>query len=490
VEVNGYQIAPGSNLAGVDLSDCQLGELTSVTNSGDFDCPNGNDIDMVGSTREAASLQGAHLVHTNLSKAQLCKVSFVGADLSGANLADADLRWANFTDANLTGADLSGADISGAVFTRANMVGVSLRNILLTEQKYKRLSPFGELAAEIECFDYANMSGVDLSALDLSDVNFRGADLSGANLTSSTLLGTNFAGAQLVGATLTDTVSFEANFGGANLSGVIAERAKLENCNLYGAHVESANFEFAELRRADFTRCSAKRANFRDANLVGAALVEAFFNHADFTRANLEKADLASAVFVKANLSHAKLAGANLGHHFYSVRSFQNVERRRGVLSRDDSPRPGAKFMSANLQFAVLDGCDLTGASFVWAILSNASLVATQAPGAIFMGANLIGADFQGSVLEFASFSGAVVGDRPHTKEEEEWAYRWLHQAESDHNYSDGAAFPDRQVAEYTDRITRRTNFAKTRLRSANFIGVAMDKADFAGADLRDIQTQ
>lgn len=126
----------------------------------------------------------------------------------------------------------------------------------------------------------------------------------------------------------------------------------------------------------------------------------------------------------------------------------------------------------------------------MWAVLTNASLVAIQAPGAIFMGANLIGADFQDSALDFASFSGAVVGERPLTEEEEERANRWLHHTESEHNYSERAAFADRDVAEYTDRITRRTNFAKARLRSANFIGVAMDKADFAGADLQDIQTQ
>jgi hypothetical protein len=77
VEVNGYKIEPGADLAGADLAE-------------------------------------EYLVRANLYGANL-----TGANLTGADLTRANLTRANLTDADLTDADLTDADLTYTKFTRA-----------------------------------------------------------------------------------------------------------------------------------------------------------------------------------------------------------------------------------------------------------------------------------------------------------------------------------------------------------------------------------
>jgi hypothetical protein len=99
-------IAPGANLANVDLNN--------------------------------ANLQGANLNRANLTRADLATANLRGADLFHANLTGANMGWADLTNAqltranmavvnlrgaNLTGASLNGADLTGAYLRDANLTG-------------------------------------------------------------------------------------------------------------------------------------------------------------------------------------------------------------------------------------------------------------------------------------------------------------------------------------------------------------------------------
>ena len=80
----------------------------------------------------------------------------------------------------------------------------------------------------------ANLSGANLSSIELTQADLRGANLSGANLSSAELTqadlrGANLSGANLSSAELTQAFLNEANLRGANLSSAELTQAFLEN---------------------------------------------------------------------------------------------------------------------------------------------------------------------------------------------------------------------------------------------------------------------
>ena len=107
-------------------------------------------------------------------------------------------RWLNHEEdgerANLSGADLTHVDLSYVVLTDARLRGSNLNG--------------------------ADLSCVDLRGVNLSGAFLRGANLSGANLNHSNLSGANLSGADLTGVNLGDSNLTDARLSGANLSDV------------------------------------------------------------------------------------------------------------------------------------------------------------------------------------------------------------------------------------------------------------------------------
>jgi len=109
---------------------------------------------LTGIAWHGANLEGAWMMHSTLTHAQLldCScttVKLAYADLSSAVLWNARMNGAELYGANLTRAQLSGADVSNADFSYANMA-------------------------------YASLS-VDTNITNLASANFTGADLTGVN---------------------------------------------------------------------------------------------------------------------------------------------------------------------------------------------------------------------------------------------------------------------------------------------------------------------
>jgi uncharacterized protein YjbI with pentapeptide repeats len=103
-----------------------------------------------------------------------------------------------------------------------------------------------------------NLSGADLTKLNLSGANLRGADLSGATLSQANLTNADLTGANLEGALLNS-----ANLGGASLTGANLKSASLENADLSYAGFISANLEAANLKDAKLQFTNFRGANFR-----------------------------------------------------------------------------------------------------------------------------------------------------------------------------------------------------------------------------------
>lgn len=115
---------------------------------------------LVGAGLWATNLSRASLFGADLSNAWLRLAVLTGAQLKGANLSGAVLWVADLSGANLQNADLSGAQLQGA-----NLSGAELQEAKLTRAKLQEAR-----------FPRAQLEGADLSGAEL-----QGADLSRAD---------------------------------------------------------------------------------------------------------------------------------------------------------------------------------------------------------------------------------------------------------------------------------------------------------------------
>lgn len=140
------------------------------------------------------------------------------------------------------------------------------------------------------------------AALNLSGLNLVDVDLSGLDLTGSDLSGADLSRAKLAGATL-----FQVSLRGATMFRADLSKAELSAADLTGANLEEARLDGAGL---GFAVC--REASFVHADLHGATLSQADLSAADLRMARLEGSRLCSAVLVKASLAKANLSGADL----------------------------------------------------------------------------------------------------------------------------------------------------------------------------------
>lgn len=188
-----------------------------------------------------------------------------------------------------------------------------------------------------------DLTGADLSDLNLVGANLARADLSGAKLTGTNLSGSNLARAKLFRADLgqadlSRSILFKANFSQADLAG-----ANLNGSDLTGAFLIRANLSGAGLIKACLKGANLGQACLFRANLAGATLTQASFFKADLSEADLSETDLQGAnlqeaVLERTNLRSANAAGANLCF---------------------------ATLLRANLEGAVLDNCAVHGTT-IW----------------------------------------------------------------------------------------------------------------------------
>lgn len=190
----------------------------------------------------------------------------------------------------------------------------------------------------------------DLSGADLSEIDLAGANLARADLTAARLSGTNLGGANLSRARL-----FRADLSQADLS-----RANLFKTNLCQADLGGAN-----LNRADLTSALLIRANLSGASLLDACLNDANLGQASLFRSRLDKAVLRRTSFFKSDLTGADFSGADL-----AGANFQEAVLEETSLARANAAGANlcfATLLRANLEGAVLDNCAVYGAS-LWEV--------------------------------------------------------------------------------------------------------------------------
>ncbi len=199
--------------------------------------------------------------------------------------------------------------------------------------------------------DYSNS---DLSFLDLSNIDFKGATLYRANMFGVDLTHSNLKGANLSGVMLDRAIVVQSDFSGANLSGASLMRPSI-NISLDRNRADAPKFAGANLRAIRLT-AMMDGADFRGADLTDAKLGPhepradissmpgSLMRGSDFSGAILRRVDLmwaklAFSKFVGADLRDASLIGADLSRVDFS----------------------GADLTGADLTDADLDGAILAG---------------------------------------------------------------------------------------------------------------------------------
>jgi uncharacterized protein YjbI with pentapeptide repeats len=220
-----------------------------------------------------------------------------------------------------------------------------------------------------------NLSGKDLSNLDLAGLDFKAAILTKANLYGVDLTLSNLKGTDLAGAKLDRSIMMQADFSGANLEGATimapsvfstamidhADAPKFTGANLRGARI-AARLDGADFRNADLTNArigpndhtteagmapasKMLSVNFSGATMAGTDIREVDMTFGRFAGANLTGAklihvDLSRADFTGADLTGADLTGSDLeGANLTGVKGFDTVKGLASVVNLQSAQR-------------------------------------------------------------------------------------------------------------------------------------------------------
>jgi uncharacterized protein YjbI with pentapeptide repeats len=203
-----------------------------------------------------------------------------------------------------------------------------------------------------------DMTGINLKAQDLTELELHGLVLRGADLRETTLHSTNVD-------ELRDVRMDKAKGGYFHAEAFYncqCKDAQLE-CFFLGARAQGkdvfdSDFSHTNFHRGYFRYAEIARSKFKKSSLVDASLAESTINDCDFSGADFSQADLSGSVFRgSTKLTGAKFCGADLSNTNFG-----------------DSDLSKADFSGARLTGAILDKATLAGANFADAVLINVSL--------------------------------------------------------------------------------------------------------------------
>lgn len=310
---------------------------------------------------------------------------------------------------NLSGCDLSGLNLRSAVLSHADLTGANLSSVDLVGAQLGYAVLTG-----------ANLSGADLSGADLARVISGGilgqpAGLptgwrlvngyligSYANLSGADLAGIDLAGADLSGASL----GF-ANLAGTDLSGV----ARMDAVISFGITGTPSGLPSGwGLVNGYLAGPSSNLgdANLVNGNLAGLNLHASFLARARLAGANLSGADLSNVNMANADLAGAIVTGTNLTGADLANAVLTGVVS-GGIVGQPTALPAGWALVNGTLAEVVSQCADAPAPGINWSgcDLSGRNLIRADLTGANLSGANLTGAYLGYSTLSGANLSAA-----------------------------------------------------------------------------------
>lgn len=265
----------------------------------------------------------------------------------------------------------------------------------------------------------ANLDGRDLSGFDLTHINLEGASLRGAILSNARLTGANLAGADLEGALLFRTALDGASLCRARLAKTNASQVRLDYADLSGADLVHAYLGESSCIGARFVGVTGEHTAFHGAVLAQASFAGARLEQAGFDEASLDGASFVGATLVRALFFKARLAGVRFDGASFEGVSFEGSELDGATFAGAKGARTNfseagleaadfrwsrfhhSHFTKARAEAACFDAADLTGARFFKADLTSTT----------FHRAKLVSVDFGKARLDATSFEGAMLYD-------------------------------------------------------------------------------
>ena len=180
----------------------------------------------------------------------------------------------------------------------------------------------------------ANLHGVNLKGLDLTQADLNGVDLSEATLQDCNLSNTTFVGANLTNATfknvrLENTLFFNNKTAGVvfedvMLRGAISDNPEIvkagasalgPNTSLRSLKIFDVDFSFKNLESCKFNSSQITRSSFDFTNLTescfdSSRIEDSIFTHSILKNASLERTTIQSSLFLDASFESAYLVGA------------------------------------------------------------------------------------------------------------------------------------------------------------------------------------
>jgi uncharacterized protein YjbI with pentapeptide repeats len=163
-------------------------------------------------------------------------------------------------------------------------------------------------------------NGCDLSGANLSNIDLSKAQLVGANLNMANLVNTNLSEANLT----------KASVVGANLSGA----------NLRQTNLTEATFVYSNLAQAQMQGATLYKTDLQGANLANVDLTGARISRSSFTNANIYQAKLPGSVNANNNTFTRATLGKLNGDNGASI-SLETIEQDQDVLTNEAGGRDG-----------------------------------------------------------------------------------------------------------------------------------------------------
>jgi len=168
-------------------------------------------------------------------------------------------------------------------------------------------------------FSHSNLQGAFLGVTDLTYANFSNADLTGTDLNGANLKNARFVEAQLVNTIMGQSTLSEADFSSANIvNTTVARESDLQNAKFTNASLSAAYFFGSDLSNTDFSGTTMRVVGFVESDLSNANLSgiqpddtferTRYFASIDLTDAILTNTDFRGTDLRKAKVSEAQLA--------------------------------------------------------------------------------------------------------------------------------------------------------------------------------------
>ena len=318
--------------------------------------------------------------------------SWIGATAVGSSFSSADFTNANFTNANLKNANFLSTTVTDVIFTNANLSGVNFYEV--------------EGLTDSQLRSAADITGIQLSQIDLTNFNLSGLDFSGGQFYGSTVSNVDFTNAildkvtfyggvigltdkqlrstkSLVGTIIRDMDATGFDLSGLNLSagGIIG--IKCLNSNFIETNFISANLESSDFSGSNFSRADLKNVYLDNSSLVNTNLFSTNLTGASFT--------------AKTDFTGATINGADLTSTVENGFTFAHLESTKSYADK-------------NLSGVIFDYNDIGAWNLSGLNLQNTSFFASKIAGTNFSNSDLRGADI--SVTKgTATYKNTIMSD-------------------------------------------------------------------------------